>query len=210
MSGINCNTVINKLITNPEIFGKFLNTLSMMEYIGARKILKSQCQNSIDLVILNHANEEIRHAQVLKKAAQKFLKIDPLDYSLDNLFCSESAGHYFQTVDRAVGEILSNVYLKYVLTTYLIEIRAIDFYQQLERILTSVYQHSIFRGILVEEDRHLNEVTTIVERNIDSTHIQFLKDLEKKAFSQWIKVLENMLKNHTDPRKSRSMKVAEK
>lgn len=57
---------LTALVKQPTLHARFLNTLSLLEFIGARKIMKSQEEDSVTPAVLAHATEEIRHAQVLK------------------------------------------------------------------------------------------------------------------------------------------------
>ena len=60
--------VLSELVKHNELHAKFLNTISLMEYMGARKIVKSQLEKNVDSEVLAHMTEEIRHAQIFKKA----------------------------------------------------------------------------------------------------------------------------------------------
>ena len=59
--------ILKKIVRQPVLHAKWLNTLSFMENAGARKI--SACENAetTDLIQLKHAAEEHRHAYYLKK-----------------------------------------------------------------------------------------------------------------------------------------------
>lgn len=189
--------MIKSIVADREIYARFLNTLSLLEYIGARKILKSQAQENINEKILAHVSEEIRHAQVLKKIAIKIAPGLCDTYKIEALFCGREAGQYFQTVDRAVEKLLADVnpWHAYLFTTLLIELRATDFYQQFEDILQSLGE-TAFRGILVEEERHLNEVLNWIESVPNySEKLVALKKIEEAAFFNFMASMEQVLKN---------------
>jgi len=61
--------LLPEILEKPSIHARMVNTFSMLEYIGTRKILKSQDAPSMTLSLLAHIQEEIRHAQMLKKLA---------------------------------------------------------------------------------------------------------------------------------------------
>ncbi|MDF3055077.1 MAG: hypothetical protein K0Q74_984 [Gammaproteobacteria bacterium] len=185
-------TILRNIIKNQEIYGRFLNTLSLLEYIGARKILKSQLQDNIDERVLAHVSEELRHAQVLKRIALKNAPNVCQTYALEALFCGEEACQYFQTIDRAVEEILGeeNRWHAYLLTTLLIELRATDFYQIFESVLCEVNK-TVFRGILIEEEKHLHEVTEWSSSIPNASQkIEALKIIEQKEFAKFMQSLE--------------------
>lgn len=59
---MNLKELIIQIISTPEIHAKWLNTLSMMENVGARKISKFEDPELTTDTILKHASEEARHA----------------------------------------------------------------------------------------------------------------------------------------------------
>lgn len=182
--------LLRNIIAAPQLFGRLLNTLSLLEYIGARKILKSQDQVGLNVQVLAHASEEIRHSLILKKAALKYAP-DCENYSEENLLCGQEACDYFQAIDHAAGIELNehDPWYAYLYTTYLIETRALDFYAGCEEILKEAGLASVFRGILVEEDRHLHEIQTwmaTVPNHVEK--IARLQAVEQQQFNQWVSV----------------------
>lgn len=181
--------LLQKIITTPTIYARFLNTLSLLEYIGARKILKSQQHQHLTSKLLSHIGEELRHAQILKRAA---LKIEPNlcnTYTPESLLCGNAAHHYFQTVDHAPIHELNehNPWHCYLYTTCIIEIRALAFYTTFETALRTLEKPSVFRGILAEEERHLEEVKNWLSAipNYEQ-NLQRLKNIEEKEFAVFL------------------------
>lgn len=184
--------LLKNIITSPKIYARFLNTLSLLEYIGARKILKSQHQQYLTEKLLAHSIEELRHARVLKRAA---IKIAPEydSYAPDALLCGAEATHYFQTVDHATNTVIGeyNPWHCYLYTTLLIEIRALSFYSTCEEILQELGMPSVFRGILVEEEQHLQEVTEYLQKIPGyEKNLEILKNIEEKEFSGFLQAVE--------------------
>ena len=62
---------IERIVENPELHAKWLNTLSFMENCGARKISAGEDRVKTSLLQLKHAAEEHRHAYYLKKQIGK-------------------------------------------------------------------------------------------------------------------------------------------
>src|SRR5262249_46788904 len=132
-----------------------------------RKILKSQPQQQLTSQILAHISEELRHAQVLKRAAVKIAPEHCKTYAPGDLLCGQEASQYIQTVDGAVAacvlkfnpasDLYAEQFLAYLYTTLIIEQRATNFYTLFESVLQAS-NLSVFRGILQEEEQHLAQV----------------------------------------------------
>jgi hypothetical protein len=186
--------IVEKIIQIPFLYARLLNTLSLLEYIGGRKIIKSQQQETINYNILAHAAEELRHAQVLKKAA---LKLEPdlcKTYAAHSLLCGAEACDYFQKIDHAaiIETQETDAWKSYLYTSYLIETRAIKFYKLFEEVLAEHHQMSVFRGILIEENRHLDEIEMLLKQVITNNFkLKILQDFEEQTFNQLIEVINN-------------------
>jgi len=157
-------TAVAQLEANPALHARFLNTLSLLEYMGARKILKSQREEKISAQVLAHAAEEIRHAQTFKKLALKMSSGNLSSYSEDHLLCGKEAKEYFQTLDKAVhDEIGEDAFANYLYTTLLIEERANQVYPVYEPVLARAGFPGVLAGIVKEEDAHLREILTALQ-----------------------------------------------
>lgn len=171
------------------IIGKFFNTLSMMEYIGARKIMKSQHQNYLDEKTLSHMNEEIRHAHVLKRVAIRFAGTACDTYAPEALLAGEAAVRYMQTVDAAAQQkfAITDPKLSYLYTTLLVEERANQYYALIDESLQAHDKTAVFRGILVEEERHLEDIFNELKSNpIAMKQLEELRLIEQEAFANYL------------------------
>jgi hypothetical protein len=182
------------LAARRDAHARFLNTLSMLEYMGARKILKSQRAEEISFEILSHAAEEIRHAQALKRIALKLGDGRPETYSDEHLLSGPEARRYFQAIDHLPGmegEQLSPSQ-SYALTTLLIEERAIRVYPIYERVLAAVGFPGVLKGILQEEDRHLAEIREALtgSRGLSAERVARARTIEEQAFGRWERAIE--------------------
>jgi len=65
------NNLLSVIINNNQLHTRWLNTLSLMENTGARKISASEDPETVTYIILKHAAEEHRHAFYLKKQIEK-------------------------------------------------------------------------------------------------------------------------------------------
>ena len=63
--------ILEKVTSEKALHSRWLNTLSYLEYIGTRKILKSLPAHIFGKVFLEHVNEEARHSLFFKNLAQK-------------------------------------------------------------------------------------------------------------------------------------------
>jgi hypothetical protein len=184
------NDVIPRLVQLPEAHARFVNTLSMLEYVGARKILKSQRAESISSQVLAHAAEEIRHAQILKRVAMKMSdgKLD--SYSERHLLCGLEANRYIQTIDRSVEVELDqkDSWVNYLYTTLIIEERANQIYPIYEEFLAESGFAGILKAIVREEDNHLQDISKDLKTagNLTEQKLERLRYIEEDAFGRFM------------------------
>lgn len=199
MSAINFETFAAQLLQYPEIHARFVNTLSMLEYTGARKILKSQPEESISAQILAHAAEEIRHAQAFKKIALKMSAGKLHSYSDEHLYCGPEAREYFQSLDHGAAQLLqgseiekNTLWENYLITTLLIEERANSVYPVYETILAKAGFPGVLSAIVREEVLHMEEMQTQLKDpkvGIPTAQLEQLKHLEGEAFLAFLSAL---------------------
>ncbi len=156
--------VIAAVVKDDRVHARFLNTFSFLEYIGFRKIVKSQRAEVLNRLLLTHALEEGRHAMVLKKLAMKLGGRDFDFYRAETMFCPEAAKTYFQELDHQcdakfaqLGD-LERSKLVYLYVTWLIERRALDVYGSYRDILGSSDLAPRLNALLAEEVGHLRAV----------------------------------------------------
>ncbi|WOJ90029.1 ferritin-like domain-containing protein [Methylocapsa polymorpha] len=155
---------IAAIVADPILHAKWLNTFSFLEYVGFRKIVKSQRAEALSAAVLNHALEEGRHALGLKKLAVKLGGLSFDSYAPETMLCGEEAEAYFQELDGACDEAFSalpeaeRAKLVYCYVTWLIERRALDVYGVYKQALGASEIARKLDGLLAEEIRHLAEV----------------------------------------------------
>lgn len=185
--------LLERVIAEPARHARFVNTLSLMEYIGARKILKSQPAAGFTLELLAHVSEEIRHAHVLKRLA---LKLDPAveTYAPEFLLAPAAASGYMQAVDRAAEADLAATgnaaqpWVNYLYTTLLVEERAGGFYPAYAERLAPLGHAAVIQGILREEENHLRQVVDhLLRDDADGrARLDRLRVVEATAFEKWL------------------------
>lgn len=200
-------SLLEKLVKNPELHSRFVNTLSFLEYTGARKILKSQLEQDISQELLSHAAEEIRHAQIFKKIALEISSGKRNSYHEDHLLCRKEASHYIQFVDHEIERKLGKgkTWLNYLYTTLLIEERVNIFYPIYASFLEKFKEHHSFakmiRSVLKEEESHLYHVLKQLQidgkssRHFTEEAFIELHEKEENAFIQWMNTLMKQIDN---------------
>ncbi|UZT98404.1 hypothetical protein ODZ84_02210 [Chryseobacterium fluminis] len=192
--------LLEKIVTIDRTHAKWLNTLSFMENAGARKISACEHPFTVDLIQLKHAAEEHRHAFYLKK---QIIKIDPAlckHYTSEELLAPLSTRHYLHALDIKVCKYLQHVFsltkeeLKfaaYLFVTYAIEVRADELYPVYQEILTRTSSKIMVKSIILEEEGHLEEMISQLNRFSDDwrIHAEKILTIEHALYEQWISAI---------------------
>lgn len=187
-----------RIIETPSIHALFLNTISLMEHIGSRKILLTQSNEHTTEFILRHASEEARHALFFKKKIEYILPNLNLGYSNHELLAGLSAKIYFQKLDATVRKSIrqmnlshsNRTYLNYLYTTTVIEIRATNLYKIYNEVLIQRNFGFHLNGLLAEEEGHLAEMESEIQRLDSESKVrldQLLQQEEKLFRKLWQK-----------------------
>src|SRR5688572_20273270 len=101
------STLINTIVADNTLHAKWLNTLSLMENTGARKISAGEHPLNVTLIVLKHAAEEARHAFYLKKQISKVASgFDT--YQFPFLLAPLHSYQYLHALDIATSRYLKN------------------------------------------------------------------------------------------------------
>jgi hypothetical protein len=144
----------------PRPHALFLNTLSLMEHIGSRKIMASQSPAQPNLDTLKHLAEEARHAFFFKRSAEGMAK-RTLGYGDAEMLAGHSARAYMGRLDAHIAkELGENVpaHLPYLYMSLIIELRAIWMYRLYDHALRAADSRLSLRSVLAEEELHLAEM----------------------------------------------------
>jgi len=170
MPSDNClEGLISQIVADPALHARWLNTFSYLEYVGFRKILKSQRAEVLTTAILGHACEEGRHALGLKKLAVKLGGAGFDSYAPQVLLCGEEAEAYFQDLDQSCDEAFADrsaderVRLAYGYVTWLVERRALDVYGLYKNALGDSEIARKLGGLLAEETKHLSDIEALLQ-----------------------------------------------
>jgi hypothetical protein len=167
--------LLSEIIAQPAVHARFVNTLSRLEYVGVRKMLKSRRAESLNVDGLQHVLDETVHSLRLKKAALALAVTAGsgarvTTFSDDDTLAGHAGEDYLQAIDGEAEALLadptnatiqsgaSRVDANYLLTSAAIEVRAQVFYPIYDRLLTERGIGFSVASIAKDEDRHLAEM----------------------------------------------------
>jgi hypothetical protein len=198
--------IFQTIIQDDNLHAKFLNTLSLMENTGARKISASEHKTKVSYLMLKHACEEARHAFYLKKQISKVSKIDDFPtYQNQYLLAPFASYTYLHSLDIQVCRYLKNTlklqgealkYAAYLLVTYSIEVRADELYPIYQDALDEAKSKVNVKSIIVEEEGHLAEMIEQLKAFSPDWEIHAEKacEIEKSLFDDWTLAIAHGLK----------------
>ena len=184
--------ILEKIISDENLHSRWLNTLSYLEYIGTRKMLKSLPAHILSKAFLEHIHEEARHSLFFKNLAQKIAQKN-LSFKNHELLVSQAGSDYFQQVDHySVKFSFSNPIISYLYTTYTIEQRALLIYSVYNEILQRKGFSFTLQSVLNDEQAHLDfvfkkiqKIDPLWERNLEE-----IDDFEHQKYFSWLILLE--------------------
>ena len=193
--------LLSGIVADTGRHAKWLNTLSLMENTGARKISASEHKTDVTLIILKHAAEEHRHAFYLKKQISKLGSGLCSNYTDDYLLAPHDSRYYLNMLDVMVCKYLKSElklsgndlkFAAYLLVTYAIEVRADELYPVYQDVLNTTGSKVNVKSIILEEEGHLEEM--LVQLKNFSTewerHAAKAVEFEKGLFRKWLVGLE--------------------
>jgi hypothetical protein len=152
-------SLLDSIVGDAGLHPKMMNTLSMLEHMGSRKIMATQQGAGIDEPTLRHLTEECHHAFFMKRQAEKAASRE-FHYGPDELLAPAGARMYFQrleakTLRQLPGRDSRTIYLY---MSMIVEFRAIWFYSLYQQVLKQ-YTHPLsLKRLLGEEQNHLTEM----------------------------------------------------
>jgi bacterioferritin (cytochrome b1) len=100
------DNLLRTIVADTDLHAKWLNTLSLMENTGARKISASEDTVNVTYIILKHAAEEHRHAFYLKKQLEKLGDSFCPTYARQYLLAPAHSKYYLNYLDVEVCRYL--------------------------------------------------------------------------------------------------------
>ena len=198
---MNFSQLLLEIVSDNDKHARWLNTLSLMENSGARKISASEHKKDVTLIILKHAAEEHRHAYYLKKQISK-LSVDACPtYADQYLLASSDSRYYLNILDVFVCKYLKTTlnlsgnelkFAAYLLVTYAIEVRADELYPVYQDVLDQTGSKVNVKSIILEEEGHLEEMLVQLKNFSPDwqKHADKAVEFETRLFKDWLKSLE--------------------
>jgi hypothetical protein len=192
------------IIADDKLHAKWLNTLSLMENTGARKISASEDALTVTYIILKHAAEEHRHAFYLKKQLEKTQDGICPTYAPEYLLAPAFSRYYLNHLDVAICRYLKKElelsgrelrFAAYLLVTYAIEVRADELYPVYQEALENAASKVNVKSIILEEEGHLEEMISQLKKfSTDwEYHAQKAVQFESRLFADWVASLSDSL-----------------
>jgi hypothetical protein len=159
--------LLERIVPDPRLHARFVNTLARLEYVGVRKILKSRRAERLDLDGIQHILDEAVHTLRLKKAAAALGQASGVDvgtFAPGATLAGDAAENYLQALDHRAEEALGDLpaadraEANYLLTSAAVEVRAQVFYPVYDRMLKQHDAGFSVAAITKDEDRHLDEM----------------------------------------------------
>jgi len=190
--------ILHHIVGDDALHCRWVNTLSMMENIGARKITASEHPLKVTETVLKHAAEETRHAYYLKRQIKKITPDTCPSFEPEFLLNGRKSANYMQRLDSRICKRLrlenglegyELKYAAYVLVTYAVEIRADYIYNRYQEILTTLKSPISVRGILAEEEQHLAEMEAMIDQcfiHDGDKWRQIAQETEESLYQDWL------------------------
>lgn len=188
--------LFHTIVEQNLVHARFLNTLSLMELCGAQRLSSLSSPFKNKTFFLEHVAEEYRHAYFLRRLACKIASNDIDSFDHDNVYCKRVSRAYIKNIDRHVSLLLHTFRLSsltadsplpYLLTTFIIERRALPFYQFYQSILD---EHSInisVKSIIKEEKDHLAAMEyALKQEELPSLLLEACDKIETTLWTKWI------------------------
>lgn len=189
---------LEKIVQDPALESRWLHTLSLLEYIGARKIGKTFAHQHPSLEVLEHHADETRHAYAFKRLAVMVSGETEPGY-----LCEQEAIAYFQMLDRSLSEWIAKLtgqedsFQSYLIVTTLIERRAIKLYPLYSKMTHNQAVRDELIKVIGEEANHR---VSIEEKCLKILNRHGLQDFEQPEAieSELFQKMLDVLQEETD------------
>ena len=151
---------LGEVLVSPSKHYLWLRSLSYLEYIGYRKMVKAVPYAEVNRGVFHHLNDEIQHSFMLRELAEKvFGRSSAEKKALHELI--QIAEDYFQGLDSRIEDWVTekkgseDPYLCYLFVSYVIEKRAMQVYPHYFASLTTSPLKIVVQKIIKDESEHL-------------------------------------------------------
>ncbi len=193
-------TILTAIIADPCRHVAWLNSLSYLEYCGAQKIAAYSTKTTEhSTTLLQHLAEEFRHAFFFRKLADTVARkhSTPIG-TVKPLLLGTFGRRYLHILDLQISRMFRQYgftdaglrHASYILTTYTIEVRAVELYNVYESLLQREAPEITLRSVLKEEATHLKCMHDDIAQNEAylSAQAEALA-IEEKLFVRFLKEL---------------------
>lgn len=179
--------LLARIAADPGLSARFLNSLSLLEHIGSRKIMVSQA-GALNGETLKHLAEETRHAFFFKRAAES-LAGRPMDYGAADVLAGPQARLYMHRLDAFIARSVSGP-AAYLYMSTIIEMRAVWFYRLFDQIWKAAGQTLKLSSLLAEEQTHLAQMRARLADPLVETRLESFAAHENVQFARLLDALE--------------------
>ncbi len=181
-------------VTNEApLHARFLNTLSLLEHIGSRKIMLSQMRGGLDKETLKHLAEETRHAFFFKHQAERMAGHALENYDAASTLCPAEAKNYFGRLDAGLTQLLKPRVKRapYLWVSFIIELRAGWVYRFYEKALVQAGAPFSLKSVTAEEEKHLRDMQESLQASglMDDLLLARAVALETKLFTHLLNAI---------------------
>jgi hypothetical protein len=181
-------SLLGHIIAEPEIHGRFINTLALLEHLGSHRIMATQHSERIDQATLRHAAEEAHHAYFMKRQAEKSAG-RPLTFDRAELLGSATAKSYFRRLEAVLFARLRRQHsadATYLYMSMIIEFRALWFYGLYQQSLKLAGHAMSLKRILGEEEHHLDDMAQRLglAGELSNARVEYFLDVENRLYAR--------------------------
>jgi hypothetical protein len=185
---------LEEILLNDSKHYLWLRSLSYLEYIGYRKMVRAVPYQEVNLGVFHHLNDEIQHSFILKEVAEKSFGRPPFKKAAFEKL-KQIAEDYFQSFDSQIHDWVAekkkggDSFLCYLLVSYVIEKRAMRVYPQYFSQLNASPLKLVLQKIIKDESEHLSYLEKVMRRLFHdfSPAISVLFDMEEKLFEAYLR-----------------------
>lgn len=183
---------LDEITENKPKHHLWLRSLSYLEYIGYRKMVKSVPYTKVNTGVYHHLSDEIQHSFILREIADKQFGLAlPITQVTDLVSIAES---YFQGLDSQIDDWIQSKlgqkdpYSSYVWVSYSIEKRAMKVYPQYLAKIKEAPLKLVIQKIIKDEAEHLNYLEKVIREfpeniSLDSSPVL---EIENQCFEGFL------------------------
>ncbi len=198
-SGPAVRPLLRAIVRERAIHARWLNTLSLLEQVGAQKIAKSQRTPFLSSMVVRHLAEESRHAQYFKRLSDRIAPGACPTYESRYLLAGRAARRYFERLDAHVtgslggeaGAREEHPGAAYLYVTLAVERRAERVYPLYQEVLDETPVPVSLKGVIAEETHHLAEMERALAARDPGWRARAdeFQAAEEALFGEWMSAL---------------------